>query len=543
MGRKKPVGPRRGRGRPTKLYGSKDITKCCVPNCGVSKRNDKVVEHQALLVVFDTNGKPVSEDHAGFENLTEAQKSHTLYFRSVGATDEKYPENVFIKSSKSIPGQGSITNFLNKQRGSPHTGRVTAMEVDLEDSDGDPDDPGPGIGVDDGLNFVSEQEDGRQEPPEDHEINLTLGGDTGAACHSTVSVHTEDHLHFGSENLEESPGNDNSHPTVEGNEGESGPRPFPLDSLSLPSDDEYDHNHNNNANDSHSEIEDVDEQENEVRGEEDDEGEDKRVEVGSLCQAVQSAFATKSQIKDAGGLIELFAKVVWREKDKMENRKKITEELESFFVPCEDDDNFMKCEPCVNYITTSNIPNHLRKHHKGKNGFGIIKAIRNRNTASQNNFQQMKKHVAIPLHKWAVKEYGAFKKLNKKHEEESMEAAKNVVRNALLCLKDPEKSSFDFVKLNDLDIIKGLKGATINDGRQQFFMLRDLVFDKLSVKIAETMKSTHIIGATLDKVTMNKIPYTVVLTYYFDDSGKIKWLLNDIYPNKSTDGCGEDVAK
>ena len=99
------------------------------------------------------------------------------------------------------------------------------------------------------------------------------------------------------------------------------------------------------------------------------------------------------------------------------------------------------------------------------------------------------------------------------------------------------------MKLNDLDIIKGLKGATINDGRPNFFMLRDMVFEKLSVKIAEAMKSTHVLGATLDKVTLNKIPYTVVLTYFFDKSGQIKWLLNDIYPNKSTDGSGEAVAK
>ena len=135
MGRKKRVGPRVGRGRPSKLYGSKDVTKCCVPNCGFSKRNDKVVEHQTLLVVFDDKGKPVGEDYADFEPLTEAEKSHTLYFRSVGATDTNFPQNIFVKSSKSIPGQGLMTNYLNKPGQGSHTGGGGVMEVDLEGSD------------------------------------------------------------------------------------------------------------------------------------------------------------------------------------------------------------------------------------------------------------------------------------------------------------------------------------------------------------------------------------------------------------------------
>ena len=290
------------------------------------------------------------------------------------------------------------------------------------------------------------------------------------------------------------------------------------------------------------EDQDVEDEEQEVEVKEDEgmEGQDHQDEGEegenheNIVNLIQNAFASGSQIKDAGNLVKLIAKAVWTEKENMDRRTERSEDLESTFIS---EENVMKCEPCVNYVTSSNIPKALRKFHHGKN-FGTVKKVRD----NRKTLQRMRQHANSAIHKWAVKEYGAHKVQKKKHEEDTFEAAKNIVRNALFCLKDPEKSSFDFVKLNDLDNLKGLKNATINDGRPNFFALRNLVYEKLLVKIGETMKSTPVIGATLDKVTMNKVSYTVVLTYFFDDGGQIKWLLNDIYPNRSNEGIGEANA-
>ena len=43
-----------------------------------------------------------------------------------------------------------------------------------------------------------------------------------------------------------------------------------------------------------------------------------------------------------------------------------------------------------------------------------------------------------------------------------------MITNSMLVIKDPEKSSTDFVKHQKADELKGLKAATINDERQQF---------------------------------------------------------------------------
>ena len=69
--------------------------------------------------------------------------------------------------------------------------------------------------------------------------------------------------------------------------------------------------------------------------------------------------------------------------------------------------------------------------------------------------------------------------------------------NALLVLKDAEKSSVDFVKLCNLDQLKGLQVPTINDGRQNFFEIRDEIFNKLTAAVQESFKDVSIIGSYL----------------------------------------------
>ena len=220
-------------------------------------------------------------------------------------------------------------------------------------------------------------------------------------------------------------------------------------------------------------------QDNQDEGEErqhnQDEGEEKQHNQ-DMINAIRSAFASSAQIENAGNLVKLFAKAFWTEKENMDQRNERSEDLGKTFIS---EGNVMKCKPCVNYVTSSNVPKHLRKFYRGK-PLGIIKkkGFNNRFTT-----KSMNRHVNSPIHKWAVKEYRSYKVQKKKHDEDTFEAAKNIVRNALFCFKDPEKSSIDFIKMNDLDNLKGLKNATVNDGRQNYFALRNMVYEKMLVKI------------------------------------------------------------
>ena len=60
-----------------KLYGCKDITKCPVPGCEKTARNDKIIEHQMELVMFNDDDQAASEENPRFKDLSNAGKNHT----------------------------------------------------------------------------------------------------------------------------------------------------------------------------------------------------------------------------------------------------------------------------------------------------------------------------------------------------------------------------------------------------------------------------------------------------------------------------------
>ena len=104
----------RGRGRPkgsrkvSKAQG-KSIAKCAV--CSLTRRADKVKEHQVSSVLFDINGEPAGEDHPCYENLSEDKKKHTDFFRVNKYNRLNLPPNKII-----VPeSPGSITSFFMKK--------------------------------------------------------------------------------------------------------------------------------------------------------------------------------------------------------------------------------------------------------------------------------------------------------------------------------------------------------------------------------------------------------------------------------------------
>ena len=110
-------------------------------------------------------------------------------------------------------------------------------------------------------------------------------------------------------------------------------------------------------------------------------------------------------------------------------------------------------------------------------------------------------------------------------------AANRIIRNAIICFKR-SWSSEDFLALNEMnhlnDIdIENYVSATKNDSRANFFRLRNLIYDAFTGKIRSFFEKVDDIAVTLDKVTVQRVSYTVVMTYYFKE-GKIHCILNKL---------------
>ena len=93
-----------------------------------------------------------------------------------------------------------------------------------------------------------------------------------------------------------------------------------------------------------------------------------------------------------------------------------------------------------------------------------------------------------------------------------------IVTNAIHCLKDSSATSEDFVRLNNKDQLCDLikeKFAFKNDGRQQYFNLREIMFLKMTEEVKKLIEKTSVISVTLDKVTTANTSYIVLLTYFF----------------------------
>ena len=106
--------------------------------------------------------------------------------------------------------------------------------------------------------------------------------------------------------------------------------------------------------------------------------------------------------------------------------------------------------------------------------------------------------------------------------------------------------SLQFVRLNNmLQTLFGDEFPTKNDGHENFFVIRNLVFVKLSDKIKEKFQSVESACFSLDKVTVRRTRFTVLMTYFFFE-GRIHVLLNSVHKMMESEydgpGCAEMVG-
>ena len=191
------------------------------------------------------------------------------------------------------------------------------------------------------------------------------------------------------------------------------------------------------------------------------------------------------------------------------------------------------CQPCLRYGKSANVPTKLKQHEQ----FGFIV----KSNDSRDKFV-CSRHEQSELHTWCLEEQKRIESLNKETEMKSRQAGMLIVRNALLCLKRG-LSAKDFMSLNNKDnLTEGITTATKNDSKTQFFDIRNVAFEKLTNITKDIFANIEWFTLTLDKVTVGRLSYTVIMTYFFVD-GRIYVLLNKLVHLSTKDYDGPGTAE
>ena len=84
--------------------------------------------------------------------------------------------------------------------------------------------------------------------------------------------------------------------------------------------------------------------------------------------------------------------------------------------------------------------------------------------------------------------------------------------------------------------------ATKDDSKNEFFRLKNIIFDSVTEKNKLFFKeNVQNISVTLDKVTVKRRSYTVIMTYFFFD-GKIHVILNKLQKLSTNEYDGRGTA-
>ena len=177
------------------------------------------------------------------------------------------------------------------------------------------------------------------------------------------------------------------------------------------------------------------------------------------------------------------------------------------------------------YHKKENVPAGLRSSIKGL--YGVIK--RDAKLTKHHLTRSKKAHCNLALHNFCVSQYEKQVEEKLDYEKRNENAGKIVISNALLCF-ERSFGARDFVALNAKEhLLHPETAATKNDSESEFFRLRNVAFDILSERtrkfFQEMVKS---IAVTLDKVTIHRTSFTVLMTYFFKD-GKLHVILNKLH--------------
>lgn len=186
-------------------------------------------------------------------------------------------------------------------------------------------------------------------------------------------------------------------------------------------------------------------------------------------------------------------------------------------------EEYMCCIDCVKYSDSPEIPAGLKKFKRGN--FGMVKL----DQEQRNLKHAMDTHLQSELHTWCFNKSIQVTKQSTKQQVENEQVTEMIVRNAVFCFKN-SMGAQDFIKLNDKDnLTTTIKtNATKNDSRQEFFTLRNITYEKTAERVKTLFQEVDAFSVTLDKVTVSRVSFTVILSYFFLD-GSIYIVLNNLH--------------
>ena len=221
--------------------------------------------------------------------------------------------------------------------------------------------------------------------------------------------------------------------------------------------------------------------------------------------------------------------------ENIKERKEI--KIDEYFEAIDLD--YVACKVCTKFCKEA--PLKVRSHLRGNYGI-FLKHTTSDSALNKERRKRLHEHVRGELHTWcesrncqAIIEEQILKDKN-------IRAAQIIVSSAVQSLLELD-GSLHFVRLNNmLETLLASQYPTKNDGREHFFSIRDIVFNKFSETLKDKLKSVENACFTLDKVTVRRQPFTVLMTYFFFE-GKIHVLLNSVHKMKDSEYDGPGSAE
>ena len=201
-----------------------------------------------------------------------------------------------------------------------------------------------------------------------------------------------------------------------------------------------------------------------------------------------------------------------------------------------DGDSMMICRPCAKYGDHEDVPKNYNRYRKGN--FGTVEKKTHANGEMRPKWviqRAVKSHIENELHIYCCMKEKKEEERDSDFEKQNKSAGRVTIRNIIKTLKRGG-SSVDFQADNNLFHLEAsyqkIVVATKNDSCSSFYKTRDVVFDVVSEKVKSWFASRRAheveeIAVTLDKVTVQRTSYTVLLTYFFYE-GVIHVVLNKL---------------
>ena len=184
-----------------------------------------------------------------------------------------------------------------------------------------------------------------------------------------------------------------------------------------------------------------------------------------------------------------------------------------------EDDNNYYCKACFKHKDSIDLPDHLKTSKVGN--IGVFSKTQEKLSYIK---RAIRSHMITNIHFWCKDIYDNDLYKLKLQEKFDLEAGIKIHNNALYCLKKGF-SSIDFVDLNSMEVDS--KTATKNDSKKEFFILRDIYHKILQDRVHQMFENVDEFSFTLDKVTVDRQSFTVLISFFFSN-GEIKCFLNKV---------------